>query len=111
MYTADRDTLASLTGFELTRGVLCAFRRPLPRSVEEVCRNARRVAVQHHRTPAALGHDAFQRQQTVGRQGDAVAFALQQALGDAAHGDGVVHHHGAAGAEYFDFHCFSPVLL
>ena len=43
--TADRETLASLTGFELTRGVLCAFRRPLPRSVEEVCRNARRVAV------------------------------------------------------------------
>ena len=38
-------SLASLTGFELTRGVLCAFRRPLPRSVEEVCRNARRVAV------------------------------------------------------------------
>lgn len=45
VYTADRDTLASLTGFELTRGVLCAFRRPLPHSVEEVCRNARRVAV------------------------------------------------------------------
>ena len=45
VYTADRDTLASLTGFGLTRGVLCAFRRPLPRSVEEVCRNARRVAV------------------------------------------------------------------
>ena len=39
VYTADRETLASLTGFELTRGVLCAFRRPLPRSVEEVCRN------------------------------------------------------------------------
>ena len=38
-------TLASLTGFVLTRGVLCALRRPLPRSVEEVCRNARRVAV------------------------------------------------------------------
>ena len=37
VYTADRETLASLTGFELTRGVLCAFRRPLPRSVEEVC--------------------------------------------------------------------------
>ena len=45
VYTADRETLASLTGFELTRGVLCAFRRPLPRSVEEICRNARRVAV------------------------------------------------------------------
>ena len=40
VYTADRETLA-----RLTRGVLCAFRRPLPRSVEEVCRNARRVAV------------------------------------------------------------------
>ena len=38
-------SLASLTGFVLTRGVLCALRRPLPRSVEEVCRNARRVAV------------------------------------------------------------------
>ena len=37
--------VSSLTGFELTRGVLCAFRRPLPCSVEEVCRNARRVAV------------------------------------------------------------------
>ena len=45
VYTADREMLAELTGFELTRGVLCAFRRPLPRSVEEVCRNARRVAV------------------------------------------------------------------
>ena len=45
VYTADRAMLAQLTGFELTRGVLCAFRRPLPRSVEEVCRNARRVAV------------------------------------------------------------------
>ena len=45
VYTADRETLASLTGFVLTRGVLCALRRPLPRSVEEVCRNARRVAV------------------------------------------------------------------
>lgn len=45
VYTADREMLARLTGYELTRGVLCAFRRPLPRSVEEVCRNARRVAV------------------------------------------------------------------
>ena len=45
VYTADRETLAGLTGFELTRGVLCAFRRPAPRSVEELCRSARRVAV------------------------------------------------------------------
>ncbi len=45
VYTADREMLAALTGFELTRGVLCAFHRPVPRTVEELCRNARRVAV------------------------------------------------------------------
>ncbi len=45
VYTADREMLAELTGFELTRGVLCAFRRPAPRQVEELCKNARRVAV------------------------------------------------------------------
>lgn len=45
VYTADRELLAGLTGFELTRGVLCAFRRPAPRSAEELCKAARRVAV------------------------------------------------------------------
>ena len=45
VYTADREMLAELTGFELTRGVLCAFRRPAPRPVEELCKNARRVTV------------------------------------------------------------------
>ena len=45
VYTADRAMLAQLTGFELTRGVLCAMHRPLLSMVEEVCRNARRVAV------------------------------------------------------------------
>ena len=45
VYTADRELLAALTGFELTRGVLCAFCRPAPRPVEELCRDARRVAV------------------------------------------------------------------
>ena len=45
VYTADRELLAALTGFELTRGVFCAFRRPAPRSVEELCRGAKRVAV------------------------------------------------------------------
>lgn len=45
VYTADRELLAALTGFELTRGVLCAFHRPAPRPVEELCKNARRVAV------------------------------------------------------------------
>lgn len=45
VYTADREMLAELTGFELTRGVLCAFHRLVPRPVEELCKNARRVAV------------------------------------------------------------------
>ena len=39
IYTADRELLAALTGYELTRGVLCAFQRPKPRTVEELCRN------------------------------------------------------------------------
>ena len=45
VYTAQRSVLAKLTGYELTRGVLCAMRRPKPRSLEEVCAGARRVAV------------------------------------------------------------------
>ena len=45
IYTAEREILAGLTGFELTRGILCAMRRPQPRTVEELCANARRVAV------------------------------------------------------------------
>ncbi|MBR2328479.1 MAG: RNA methyltransferase [Clostridia bacterium] len=45
VYTAQRSVLAKLTGYELTRGVLCAMRRPKPRSLEEVCSGARRVAV------------------------------------------------------------------
>lgn len=45
VYTADRSVLQALTGYALTRGVLCAMRRPQPRSVETLCRDARRVAV------------------------------------------------------------------
>jgi len=45
VYTGTRQLLASLTGYTLTRGVLCAMRRPALPSVEEVCRHARRVAV------------------------------------------------------------------
>ena len=40
VYTGERDLLARLTGYTLTRGVLCAMRRPTPPSIEEVCRNA-----------------------------------------------------------------------
>ena len=45
LYTADRNLLCSLTGYELTRGVLCAMRRPTLPSVEEVCAGAKRIAV------------------------------------------------------------------
>ncbi len=45
VYTASRELLAELTGYPLTRGVLCAMRRPKLPSVEELCANARRVAV------------------------------------------------------------------
>ena len=45
VYTAQREVLAGLTGYELTRGILCAMRRPKLPTVEELCANARRVAV------------------------------------------------------------------
>lgn len=69
VYTGRRELLASLTGYTLTRGVLCAMRRPAPKSPAEVCRGARRVAVIDEvtdttnigaifRSAAALGIDA-----------------------------------------------------
>lgn len=45
VYTGERDLLASLTGYTLTRGVLCAMRRPADKDVAEVCRGARRVVI------------------------------------------------------------------
>ena len=69
VYTADESLLASLTGYRLTRGVLCAMRRPRLPGVEELCRDARRVAVLENivdatnvgaifRSAAALNMDA-----------------------------------------------------
>ncbi len=69
VYTSERDTLTAITGFELTRGALCAMRRPEPKSLEEVLRGARRIAVLEaicdatnvgaiFRSAAALGIDA-----------------------------------------------------
>ena len=70
LYTGSRELLQSLTGYKLTRGVLAAMKRPEQPSVEEVCRNARRVAVIDSvvdttnigaifRAAAALGIDAI----------------------------------------------------
>ena len=45
IYTADFEILTQITGFKLTRGALCAMRRPPLPTVEEVCAGARRIAV------------------------------------------------------------------
>lgn len=45
VFTGERSLLAELTGYTLTRGVLCAMRRPTPLSVETVCKDARRIVV------------------------------------------------------------------
>ena len=45
VYTGARELLASLTGYTLTRGVLCAMHRPALRTPEELCSGAKRVAV------------------------------------------------------------------
>ena len=69
VYTAELDVLTQLVGFQLTRGVLCAMRRPPMPRPEEVCRDARRIVVLHgvcdttnvgaiFRSAAALGIDA-----------------------------------------------------
>lgn len=45
VYTAGREVLARLTGYELTRGILCAMRRPAMPTAETLCKDARRIAV------------------------------------------------------------------
>lgn len=45
IYTGSRELLASITGYTLTRGVLCAMRRPRPRSIPEICAGASRIVV------------------------------------------------------------------
>jgi tRNA G18 (ribose-2'-O)-methylase SpoU len=69
VYTGERRLLEQLTGYTLTRGVLCAMRRPAPLPLETVCRDARRVVIIDgvvdttnigaiFRSAAALGIDA-----------------------------------------------------
>lgn len=69
VYTGSREQLANLTGYTLTRGVLCAMRRPASRPIAEVVRGARRIVVIDgvvdttnigaiFRSAAALGIDA-----------------------------------------------------
>lgn len=70
IYTADFNVLTRLTGFQLTRGVLCAMHRPPLPTVAEVCADASRIAILENvvnptnvgaifRSAAALGFDAI----------------------------------------------------
>ena len=45
VYAADRDTLSQITGYTVTRGFLCAMKRPSPLSAEQLCQNGHRIAV------------------------------------------------------------------
>lgn len=69
VYTGERRLLESLTGYVLTRGVLCAMRRPKTKTVNEICKDARRIVIIDgvtdttnigaiFRSAAALGIDA-----------------------------------------------------
>lgn len=69
VFTGNRELLAELTGFALTRGILCAMRRPAPMDAAAICKDARRIAVLEgivdptnvgaiFRSAAALGMDA-----------------------------------------------------
>ena len=69
VYTADESVLCQLTGYHLTRGVLCAMRRPAKPSLEEICAKANRIVILENvqnptnvgaifRSAAALGMDA-----------------------------------------------------
>jgi len=69
VYTGERELLSQLTGYVLTRGVLCAMRRPQAPRIEDVCRDGRRIVVIDgvvdttnigaiFRSAAALGIDA-----------------------------------------------------
>ncbi len=69
IYTAEFDILTKLIGFQLTRGLLCAMRRPALKKVADICKNAKRVAILENvvnptnvgaifRSAAALGIDA-----------------------------------------------------
>lgn len=68
VYTAENEVLAQLTGYALTRGVLCAMRRPKPLTADQVCAGAKRICVLEgivdstnigaiFRSAAALGMD------------------------------------------------------
>lgn len=70
VYCAELSVLTRLTGYRLTRGMLCAMHRPPLPSLEQVCASARRVAVLEDvmnptnigavfRSAAALGMDAL----------------------------------------------------
>lgn len=70
VYTGNRETLASITGYTLTRGVLCAMQRPAPVSPDTILHGSKRICVIYDicdatnigvifRSAAALGMDGI----------------------------------------------------
>ena len=70
VYVASKEAMQKITGYNLTRGLLCAMKRKSLPSVEEICRGARRIAVLENvtnptnvgaivRNAAALSMDAI----------------------------------------------------
>ena len=73
VYTGDRAVLAGLTGYALTRGMLCAMRRPTLPGPEAVCRDARRLAVLENVTDASNVGAIFRSAAALGMDGVLVA--------------------------------------
>lgn len=69
VYTGEGELLAQLTGYDLTRGVLCAMRRPQPLDVETVCAGARRIAVVDSVTNATNTGAIFRAAASLGMDG------------------------------------------
>lgn len=70
VYTGSKEVLSSLTGYDLTRGVLCAMQRPAPLSIDRITESSGRIAVLENivdasnlgaifRSAAALGMDGI----------------------------------------------------
>ena len=69
VYTAGREVLSALTGYALTRGMLCAVRRPALPCMEQVCRGGRRIAVLENVTDASNVGAIFRSAAALGMDG------------------------------------------
>ncbi len=75
VYTGERELLQSLTGYPVNRGILCAMIRPKPRTMEQVCHGARRLAVLENITDAVNVGAVFRSAAALGVDGMLVTAA------------------------------------